>query len=527
MAGESEYNLVRERVDDLFRLNPDMPETERTELYRAASGVDSARFAEFAEKAQALIAAYLRSPHKHTEKEILGEYFAYLERSTKLLVASGDISEDAAESEEPNRSTALVHRHFYSSLDWCKVLSKAALPKGLVLAVDSCKRRNSLVRSVVEDMLVVLQQIDGEAAFAWTLAYLEENRGCLDPDIVRDVLNAWLRCDELPKAVLDWAALWSSDENLQRQWPAVVQRADRLLREHTLRLWRREFNRKAAALKHLDFIIAHHLHDQERLLRWLESALLRMGESVDFFVSAYEEGGAGTDADPDDEWRSAALLREVRTIESLFPPVLALADLIMQIPEGAHHFALAFFGLVGRGYTRWETDLLKLAERSVRRAFLRGLRRDTPPEQLIRKLTFGDQQMYLRMMGELDFLTKDFDSLKQREKVVKQLAVYYASYREPELMGIEITKRYRNLMRLGHEDNLRRVLTPEQFEEIHALDILRDVTALASDARRFIARRRALKTSVEEMVSAELDFERSIRRRRLFLLQKRLFAKTE
>ena len=165
-----------------------------------------------------------------------------------------------------------------------------------------------------------------------------------------------------------------------------------------------------------------------------------------------------------------------------------------------------------------------VVEKAVRLAFLRALKEDQTPEQLIRKLSFGDRDVQRRLMGELDWISKRFDSVKQRDKVVRRLAVYYASYREAPLLAAEVARRYRDLMRVLHEDNLRRVLNPEQFEEVNRLILLRELAALVSDARRFLARRRALKTTVEEMLASEIEFVQSVCRRRLNLVRQLLLA---
>jgi hypothetical protein len=255
------------------------------------------------------------------------------------------------------------------------------------------------------------------------------------------------------------------------------------------------------------------------LLKWLKSALVDVGESILRFVSLSR--GDHDDGEPDDgskEWRSGTIVREIMRLEALFTPVLLTADLLLAVPDGANLFAVAFFGLVGPGREQWEKKLTELAENAVRRAFLQGLRDGRSPVEVIKKLTFGDTQAREKAFAELDALTLNFDSLKQREKVVAFLAVYYASYRQAELLGAEVLRRYRHLMRLMHEDHLRRVLTPEHFEDVRERSILRELAAVAADARRFLSRRRALESSLEELVAAEMEFIQSVRQRRLRLI---------
>jgi len=519
VAVQDPYKALRDEILPLFRLNPDFTDTEVAAIYRLAEQVGGKHFDEFAGMTERIIRLYLESPPKAAEQQILAEYFHHIDRSARLLAAKGEVNLESQAALQEGQSVALVGQHVMTSLDWCKVVARADVPKGLVLARDACQRRNDLLFSVMEYMLVILQLIDFDKALAWELDYLEKHRGQLDPDFVRDLLNAWLRAESLPPPALHWAEIWSADENLTQQWPMVVKKADRLLRNYALRRWRQGRTEKTSGSLHLRRIIERHLKDDGRLLRWLEAGITEIGESVHFFVSSMNREEAPPEAR---EWRGAAMLREIKRIDGLFMPILLLADLILAVPDGAYRFALAFFGLLGTGRKQWEEKLLAHAERVVRRTFVRYLGQDKTPVDIINTLSFGDEDMRLKLMGELDWITKQFDSVDQREKVVRQLAIYYASYREPQLLAAELARRYRDLMRVLHEDNLRRVLTSEQFDEAGDLSVLRDLTSVAAAARRFLTHRRALETTVEEMVAAELDFGRTIRRRRLVFIHQLL-----
>lgn len=504
--------LLRARLLRLHKLNPTVMHTERETLVALAGAVAPEQFPEFAGMAESVLDAYLSSPPKRAEKELLAEYFQYIRRSTRALSAGAPAKSPDRSQPREKQSMALVDRHSFSALDWCRVLAHAEIPKSVTLAVESCQRRNELVPSVMVPFLIVLQSISLEQALQWELDYLERNRGHLDPDIVRDILNAWLQADDVPAAAYDWAKEWSADQNLLQQWPTVIRKADQLLRLRALRNWERGTETRHSRIEHLRLILAEPRtrgSRGDRLLRWLEQAIGDMGESVQFFVALSQEQ---TEAEAGQAWRSAALLREVKRIRALFTPILVLADLILRVPDGAARFALAFFGLIGAGRQKWEAELRKHAEKAVRRAFLNHLRHGLGPLSIIETLTFGDRVAYLRMAGQLDWLTKQFDSLAQRERVVSALAVYYASYREPKLLAVEVSKRYRNMMRVLHEDSLRRVLSRAEFEELDQEGILRDLVAMAADARRFLSHRRALETSVEEMVAAELEFVWRVRR---------------
>ncbi|MBT3381116.1 MAG: hypothetical protein HN742_07655 [Lentisphaerae bacterium] len=498
-------------MQQLFRLNPDIPSRELDELFSLARETDSTHFSTFVPIMEDLLQAYLECPAKRVERLTLEEYFAFIKRSTRLLAEAGELSAPPEKATADAHSVALIDPQVTaSSLDWCKIVSHAAIPKPVILAAEACQQRNELLSSVLEYAFRILQSIDLDKALAWQLAYLEDNRGDLDPDIVRDLLRAWLDLPTLPNEAFEWAETWSGDENLRNQWPHVVRLADRLLHLHALMQGQPGEHNRSSSLQHLQLILKRFPRDEKRLLRWFENAIIEIGESVHFFVTIHTH----TDAD----WQAAALLKEIRTIETLFPPVLVLADLIVHVPNGASRFALAFFGLVGSGREKWDQEILTKGEMAVRRQFLRNMRREIGPEKTIEALCFGDGLLYNKLMGELDWLTKDFDSLRQRDKVVQALAITYTSFREGIFLATEVSKRFRDLMRVVHEDNLRRVLPPEVFEEVSQLKVLRTLATLAADARRCLAKRRALETDLESMVAADLDFIQSVRRQRLALI---------
>jgi len=515
-------DILEERLQAFLRLNPYALGVDVRELYALAERVHPRHFPRFVRFAEHLIATFIDSPWKQAERRVLEEYFQYIEQASRLLADRGEISSDMTETPREAMTVALVPRHYYSSLDWCKVLTKAGAPRQVVRAVDAARRRNELVYSVVEEMFFILHLIDLERSVAWESEFLEKHRGDLDPDLVRDLLRAWRRVPGLPAEALEWAFAWSADRNLGRQWPAVVREADLLLRRHALQAWKQREGRRNANLEHLRRLLEQHNQSDTVLVRWLESTVTDIGASVHFFVES-SRSVLRAEAEPEDaEWRRAALLQELRNVQALFPPVLILADILLAVPDGAYRFALAFFGLTGDSRRQWERRVEEYARDVLRKAFLDDLRAGIPAIETIRRFCFGDRDLFLRMTAHLDFITKEFDSLRERDKVIRELAVYYASYRQPELLAAEVARRYRDLMRVLHEDNLRRVLTPEQFEEVSRFDVLKDLASLAADARRYLSRRRALDLPLEHMVAAELDFADSVRARRLFLIRKLL-----
>ncbi len=523
MAWDAQDNFER-RLEVFKKLNPDILGPEIAELRALAEQMPRESFPRFAAFAERIIQEYLASPWKTAERRTLEEYFEYLDRASRLLAEAGEMAAEPGSAPKGAQSVALVPRRLYSSLDWCKVLNRADVPRPVIRAVDAARRRNQLLTSVVEELLYLLQRIDLEACVAWETAFLEAHRGDLDPDLVRDFLRAWRREPQLPAAVLDWAFQWSGDKNLERQWPAVVREADLLLRKYAFRVWRRQPVSRNPNLTLLRRLLERKDAGDQHLSRWLETSITDIGASVQFFVTLSRKALGSSETPEDRAWQQAALLREIRKVESLFPPVLLLADLILSAPNGAYRFALAFFGLTGENRLAWERKVQEFAEEFLRRQFLDALRNSVKAIDVIRRFSFGDEDLFLRMVEHLDFATKEFDSLRERDKVVRELAVYYASYRGPELLAAEVGRRYRDLMRVLHEDNLRRLLSREQFEQVTGLDVLRDLASLAAEARRYLARRRALDTTLEQMAAAEMDFADGVRQRRLFLIRKLLLA---
>jgi hypothetical protein len=516
MDPQQAFAELRRRLDRLRLLNADLGVAQVQELYRLADEAEADAFGEIETFTEDLIELYLGSPAKRVAEQVLREYFHELGRSARLLAESGAVDKEPRQATPEQQSVALVPRELYTPLEWCRVLCAVEVSHDLIKAVEACRRRSELVGTVLEYAFVVMLRLDEERALRWQVAFLEANRGCLDPDVVRDLANAWLTRPSLSRAALAWAETWSADQNLLQQWPHVVRRADRLLCQHALDAWTALLPARSAMVTRLHRLVREQETDDRSLLAWLKSALTDIGEAILRFVSLSRQVEAADAAAA--SWRSGAIVREILRIESLFTPALLTADRILDVPDGANTFAVAFFGLVGKGRQQWEETLLRLAESAVRKAFLEDMRAGVGPMRTIERLTFGDQQAREYAMGELDAASLQFDSVRQREGVVRFLSVFLASYREQELLGGEILRRYRSLMRLMHEDHLRRVLAPDHFAEVMQRSILRDLAAVAAESRRFLGRRRALESSLPELVAAELEFTQGIRRRRLRLI---------
>jgi hypothetical protein len=396
------------------------------------------------------------------------------------------------------------------------------VPKPLLRAVDAARNRNELTPSVIEYMVYLLHLVDGGLASAWEARFLETQRGRLDPDVARDFLRAWRRLNPPSIQALLHAMDWSADTNLERNWPSVIREADLLLREGMLKRMVRTLPDRTRNLRHLRLLAERpHLPESE-LLRWLEVTIADMGASVHFFIRQNQQLVRELNDGRPTEWRRAAMMREIGKVEQLFPLILLLADVIFAAPQGAYRLALSLFGLTGEVRDDWLEHLEKTCAEMIRHHFLDALRKDIPADEVIRRFCFGDHQLFRQLASEVDLVTKQFTSVRDRDRIVEYLAVYLASYREENLFAEEIAQRYRRLMRVLHEDSLRRLLTPEQFESVRGMDVLTELSAMVSDARRYLGRRRALQLSLEELVASEMDFVQGVRRRRLTFIHRRL-----
>jgi hypothetical protein len=251
------------------------------------------------------------------------------------------------------------------------------------------------------------------------------------------------------------------------------------------------------------------------LKRWLDAAMRSLGGTVSFFLRMAER-------EPDGEgehWSRAAVLRELEAIESLYPNLLLLADIVLAMPDGAAEFAYSLFGFTEAGRDQWRRQVLEYAKRVIARAFLRDLRRRRSVIPTLQRLCFGDDALAFKLKGYVDFSSGLFHSVQARDAAVAELAPYYASFREQELLAQELTRRYRRLMRVLHSDNLRRILPAEAARRFEGSPALRDMASIAAAARAFLSKRRALHSPLEDVVAAEIDFTHAIRRQRAQVLR--------
>ena len=513
---EDKSHLRDELMEHLHRLenlNPDISVSEHELLLELASRVGEDYFDEVAAFSADLLEKYLDSDIKNAGRAIMSEYFDELDKGAKLLRAAGEIKALPENGGKRSFTTALVPYERVEALDFCKILNRTPVPKPLVKAADAFMRRNQVVGTVFEYALQVMWRISPAKAEAWVLALFETQQGDIDPDVARDVISVALSLNaQVSSDFLNWILDFASDVNLLEYWPNVTKYADKLLCRQGLHHYFAKNKARNSLLQQLDFMQKNNLLDDERLLNWVRRALNGIGESVQQFMSLEK-------TDMPKEWKALSLFREINHIADLFAPIMLVADQIMALPDGGTQLAMASMGLTGKALEDWEERLAKTSVRAVTRKLMMDMKNKRPLVETIRLLTFGDNAAFQAAYAELDLATEKFDSVKQRDKVAVLLAVYYASYRRGKLLAVEIAARYRNLMRMIHDDFLSQHLDAEQLATIHNSGILQEIASVASEARHFLGRRSAEDNSLEEMLAAKMTFERFVRQKRILLIR--------
>ena len=508
---EDARNALRERLAALENLNPDITSHELSEIRELASNAGEEFFEEAAAQASKLMEMYLQSAIKVSGKEILQEYFSMLDSSAKRLRASGEIRQLPPSDSPRTFSTALVPYEYMDALDFCKLMNRTEMPKPLVKAADAFKRRNQIVGTVVEIALQALWRISPSKTEEWIVRFFENASGELDPDIVRDAMSTALSANWQPHtALMEWAIRFASDQNLLEHWPAVTRYADRLICRASLRNWFESNKPRSSLISQLRLHLRLNRLDDDTLLNWNKNALDEIGNCVQRFMSLENSGLEG-------KWRATALASELKRIADLYVPVMLTADQLLDLPDGTDQFAMAFMGLSGKARENWENSLEKTAFRAVKISLLLDMRYNRKPIDTIKRLTFGDKAALELALSELDLASENFDSPKQRDKVCGLLSVFYASYRRPQLLAYEIAKRYRNLMRLVHEDFLSTQLDAELFAQIQSMQILQEISSIASEVRKYLAKRKADENTLEQIMAAKISFERFVRQKRIII----------
>ena len=499
----SDLTLFNEKIEIFETLNPDVIFSERVALFSLAEKVEKPDFGEFVE---GIIQRYMTSPFKLNEREIIRNYADSLSRSAAKLIESGEITKP----EEVESSTSLIPK--YSETEWLTILTHSQVPQSLNQAVDAIERRKRQVSTVLEYLFELFHKLDINQAFEWELNYLKENQN-LDPDIIRDLLRAWRKLDcSVPKELLEFAINWCENEDLKRLWPSIVKEADFVLQKQVF--FRINLSdEKNALLRSLKKMLP--VNNEKQALHWIRRALNKLTEQVYFFTELERKYHK-----ENDEKLQLAAFKTLKSLEHTFEPFLVLSHLLLDSISGAEKIALAFMGFSEEKHQEWDKTLHKLAMGTIRRFFLNDLRSNKTPLETIKKLCFGNDALFRQIIGELDFGTKQFESLNQREKAEHILAYNYASFREGKLLTEELSRRYRRFMRMVHEDSLNRFLKPEHLQETLKSTLITEYAITAAQARKFISMQRNEDIPAEEAFAAKEEFIATLHRRRRLLIRR-------
>ncbi|MFA6815000.1 MAG: hypothetical protein WCS73_01735 [Lentisphaeria bacterium] len=517
-----------EKLDTLKDLNPDISEARHSAFVTLANEVPKKDFPEISRVAGYLLKLFLSTPTKQVGEEILNAYFKCIEESGRLLAKTGEIHPLISQSFEPGdeKKTHTFSKNLvpyipnsYTALEQCKILNRASIPQALGKAADAFRRRLGIVNHITSIAFEVLWRIDPNQTEQWFLKYLEENDSNLDPEIIEDILEIALRYKKLSPEFLTWVDKWCDDQSLIEFWPGLSQIADRIYCRHALKKWDTLYPARDVVTSHLHKLIQREAFQNETLSQWLATAMECFGDCVERFLSFKSSKNPKKKL-----WKQVALFSEMKHIISLYKPILILSDQLLYMPDGAARLAMALLGLVGEGLKEWEEKINKFSEKVIRRLFLKSLRDGKSPLEIIKNFTFGDKDAYNIAYAELDLISQQFDSIAQRDKVVAYLAAFYSSFRKDKMISIEITRRYRNLMRFLHEDYLRNTLSKEDFDLLEELDILHNINGLAAAARHYLDKRHALQNTIEEMLAGEMEFKKEVRSQRLTIIRKILKA---
>lgn len=525
------WDALKAFLVDLRRLNPDYTLSEVFAARAQAEVVGSEHAAEAAELVGEVIRLYLASPQKQAGGEILHEYYSLLESEEKRLLESGVMAQEAPEEQPATEGgtmppptetvVALVPRREVPPLTRCVVLNHSQIPTLLSKAADAYRRRNMVVDTVVELGLDLLWRLDAVYAENWMLGWLEEHTGQQDPDVIRDLLRVVFRCPQLSRRLFDWILKWCGDARLLDSWPNVIYTGDRVLCRHAVQSWLKHHQPRNSSVAHLKLLFANGRWDDESLLHWLESALGMLADCVLRIMALDKQSEAAEKAA-----FSGALFSELKRLANVYPLVMMVGNQLLCLPDGAHQFALAVFGLAGEGLRKWNEQLEQFCAGVIRRVFILDMRAGRTPVETIRRLTFSDEAAFRMATSQLDLVSERFDSLKQREKVIGLLVPFYASYRQDKFLSAEVTRRFRQIMRMLHEDYLGEWLDDVQLAAVREWGSVADMAAMVGDARKYLSRRRDQISSLERILAARMTFEEATRKRRLDIIRRELMSDT-
>ena len=485
-------------------LNPDILYAHSKPLLKLAAEV---QFPEFGTFVETIIAEYLNSNFKINERETISTYLDLVTKATNQLIASGEISPIADAKEQ----TELSLRHTYDSKTWYQVMVKSDLPKGLDGAIEAIERRKNNDSTILYYLFEIFHCLDLEAALKWEFEFLTKT-SYVDPDIVRDLLHAWLNLNKkLPQNLLDFVFDWCDNELYKRMWSSIIKEADRLLQYQAL--IRLDLNDSdSVMIKQLKTILP--FKNDKIYSKWELKSLEKMTEHVQFFTEMERQN-----RDAAEESYQLAAFKTLEQLQTLFTPLMVLSHLLLDGPNGPEKLAYAFMGFSETEQNAWNDRLYKLSTTTVRRFFLNDLRNDQKPLKTIEKLCFGNDALYRRLLGELDFKSNNFESVNQQQKVINALTYNYASLRKAKLLKDELSRRFRRFMRMVHEDSLRNFLKPDHLKKVQNSTLITEYAVAATEARKFLSIYHNDHIVAEELFTVKEEFVSNFHKRRRLMIK--------
>ncbi|MCH2174832.1 MAG: hypothetical protein MK193_03800 [Lentisphaeria bacterium] len=507
---------MNDRLQHIFEafdtLNPDIAvqvQKPYLEICCDAQKEESAEIFIYIEK---VLHDFLNSEVKVAEKAILSEFNYFVDQATKSL--ENEIKPIAYSTE-----SSIVPNNFYSNSNWFRLLNRGSFPVTLLNAIEATQRRNEEISSIFETLFRGALKLNPDQANSILLNFLSEHE---DADLIRDLIRAWEAEDHVSSVAIEQALTWSSDKALYRHWPTISKSSNRFLMKVALKKY---FKQKDVRLQ-AEFSLQRQapFHRTDRLVRWFRNTINQLGDNTKHYLLTVEKLLSTEDPIEKERLQNEAF-RELNWLVEVFPLIILLSDLFLKQPEGTWHLAMATFGFSSDYLQEWRMILHQKCEDTIRRTFIFEHIKKKKPQETIHMLSFGDVDFERNVNAELDYVTKNFDSLNQRDKIVTMLAYNYASYREDSLRSHEIGRRYRNYMQMLHPDKLQQIFTQKQLEQIQQKDSLQDFTDLITASRKYLSIHRSLQKDIEDLAASDLEYMDDVQQIRTKYLR-RLFTST-
>ncbi len=489
------------KIDSLLEkfetLNPDVICSLMPQIRQEIHGYSVEKFTAFTER---IIELYLNSTFKVNERLVLQSYIDIVNSSaTKLIDSTAEVKHELA-----------LHQKF-TEYEWLKIVNDSKVPARLNEAMAAISRRKENINTVLEYLFDTFYLLDQNAYFEWATNYINDD---LDVDVIRDFMRSWAKIDEdLPVELLLHVFKWTEKEVYLRLWPSVIKEADFLLQIQSLRLIDLSTAKNNPLIRSLQNLLPG--RDEKRLIGWLKKALNKLTEQILFFTNLEQSYRQNCD-----EKLQRAAIKCLSSIEELFNPMILLSHNILNDLGGAENLALSFMGFSQNRREAWNLQLVRLSQKTIKRFFLNDLRAGKTPIETIEKLCFGNEYMFRNVISKLDFKSKQFESIEQREKAEYILAHNYASLREEKLLNDELNRRFRRFMRMIHPDVLSQMIPNQDADKIKESVFITEYAVSATAARKMVGIIRNDEIPAEEAFAAREEFINNFHQRRRLIMRR-------